>query len=63
MTVVIARGTAEENNTRNFGNPVRPILPTSGELRTALISNFIKIHFSQYTSIQHINFITFLHDV
>ena len=55
MTVVIVRRTEEENNTKNFGNPVWPMLPTSGELRTALISNFIKIHFSQYTLIQHIN--------
>ena len=26
MTIVIARGTAEENNTRNFGNPIRQML-------------------------------------
>ena len=57
MTDVIAKGTAKENNTRNFGNQVRPMLPTSRELHTALMSNFIKIHFSQYTSIQHINYV------
>uniref|UniRef100_A0A9I9ELE6 Uncharacterized protein n=1 Tax=Cucumis melo TaxID=3656 RepID=A0A9I9ELE6_CUCME len=44
ITIVIARGTVEENNTRNFGNPVQPMLPTSGELQTALMSNIIMIH-------------------
>ena len=45
MTVVIARGTAYKNDTKNFGNPVQPMMPTSGELRITLMSNFIKIHF------------------
>ena len=55
MTVVIARGRAEENNKRKFSNPVRSMWPTFGELRIAMMSNFFKIHFSQYTLIQHIN--------
>ena len=45
ITIIIAIGTASENNTRNFGNPVQPMMPTSRELRTAQMGNFIKIHF------------------
>ena len=45
INIVIARGTAEENNTRNFGNSIRSMMPTSGELHIALMNNFIKIHF------------------
>ena len=44
ITVVIARGTTEENNTRNFCNPVRPMLTTFGELRIALRFTLVNIH-------------------
>ena len=45
MTVLIVRGTTEEKNTINLGNLVRKMMPTSGELRIPLMSNFIESHF------------------
>ena len=57
ITVVIARGTTEENNIKNFGNPVQPMLPTSVELHIALMSNFIKIHFQLKYIEQHMDFV------
>ena len=40
ITFITTWGAAGENNTQYFGNPVRPMLPTCGGLRIALMSNF-----------------------